>query len=474
MIVAQFNVQYPAFRDPGDLSWAESLPKIVSLLRGCDAAILNECDAKMAAQVADALGMQHDTHGLNSVLWPASWPKTDRTAVYLPGPTYGYRRTLLAVTVTTPDGPLTLAATHLETLAAGWAKTEAEAQRLRDQQATMGAGCLPAARGILAGDLNDRDITSGPRAIFRAAGYIPARCDGIDEIFTTADLHVASSQRIRSGGASDHDLLRAEVSMAITGSDFTAVLKALGANGGQCLPVADLALGASQALAGRSPVAQAAFLATMTQESAYYRTTEEYAKNGSYAPYIGRTFEQVTWRANYLAFGQWAAGKGYIATPTLFVDKPELLAEMQWAWLGGVWFFGSRGLWALADKGDFQTVQVKVNGASPFPAGWATRLKAYQTWTARVVKPAPLVVTKVMDGPTNKRLQQHVGVAMDGQVGKVTYSAVQKWLGRPVDGTLGADDVKALQKAIGAFVDGSWGPGTTRDLQEFLNAQATA
>lgn len=256
-----------------------------------------------------------------------------------------------------------------------------------------------------------------------------------------------------------------------TAADFTAVLKALGATGGQCLPMADLALGATKALGTTSPIAQAVFLATMTQESAYFRTTEEYSHSGSYAPYIGRTFEQVTWKYNYQAFGQWCVSKGYVASADLFVDRPELLAEMQWAWLGGIWYFQSKGLWSYAEQGDFQTVQVKVNGASPFPAGWATRLKAYQAWTARVVEPADLVITKVMDGPTSKRLQQWVGVGMDGDVGPTTIKAIQKWLGRTPDGTLSADDVKALQRAIGAYVDGDWGPGTTGDLQKFLNTQ---
>lgn len=259
--------------------------------------------------------------------------------------------------------------------------------------------------------------------------------------------------------------------MSITAADFTAVLKSLGAGSGLVLPAADLALGATKALAGLSPVAQAVFLATMTQESAYFKTTEEYAKNGSYAPYIGRTFEQVTWKANYAAFGSWCVKRGLIASADLFVNKPELLAETQWAWLGGMWFFEAKGLWSYADEGDFQTVQVKVNGASPFPAGWSTRLNAYRAWTARVVKPAALPVNGLMDTATSKRLQQWVGVGMDGAVGKVTYSAIQKWLGLNVDGSLSANDIKKFQGVIGAYVDGQWGPGTTKALQRFLNSQ---
>jgi hypothetical protein len=264
--------------------------------------------------------------------------------------------------------------------------------------------------------------------------------------------------------------------VALAAADFTAVLKSLGAGSGLVLPAADLALGAEKALAGRSTVARAVFLATMTQESAYFRTTEEYAKDGTYAPYIGRTFEQVTWRENYAAFGAWSKGEGLIATASLFVDRPELLAETQWAWLGGVWYFEMRNLWPLAEAGDFQRVQNAVNRGTAstdgYPAGWSTRLTAYRGWTARVVKPADLIITAVMDGPTSKRFQQWLGVAIDGDVGSVTYSSLQKWVGRPVDGSLSKDDIKALQGKIGAFVDGLWGPGTTRALQRYLNSQA--
>ena len=88
-----------------------------------------------------------------------------------------------------------------------------------------------------------------------------------------------------------------------------------------------------------------------------------------------------------------------------------------------------------------------------------------------MVHPAQLAITKTMDDPTCKRLQQWVGVAMDGDVGPKTNRAIQQWLGRPNADTLSKDDVKAFQKAIGAWVDGDWGPGTCRDLQNFLNRE---
>jgi hypothetical protein len=263
----------------------------------------------------------------------------------------------------------------------------------------------------------------------------------------------------------------------IAPSEFAAVLQALNANGGQCLPLADLALGASEALSltGATPVGAAVWLATLTQESAYFRTTTEYGGGQSYAPHIGRTFEQVTWRANYAAFGAWAVDQGLIATDNLFADKPELLGETQWAWLGGVWYFGAHGLWTYANRGDFQIVQNAVNRgtatSSGYPSGWTTRLNSYRAWTSQVSPPAQLPITGAMDPATVKRLQQWIGVGMDGQVGPITYSALQKWLGQAVDGTLSNADVKKLQNTIGAFVDGQWGPGTTRDLQTYLNAK---
>jgi hypothetical protein len=255
--------------------------------------------------------------------------------------------------------------------------------------------------------------------------------------------------------------------MTLTQADFSAVLGALGTNSRQVVPLTELAFGATDALAraGKSGIAAAVWLATLTQESDSFRTTTEYSGGTrDYAPYYGRTFQQITWSTNYSEFGAWAA-----------TNRPALLSEMQWAWLGGVWFFAANGLWPYADRGDFQQVENAVNrGAlttNGYPAGWAARLACYQAWTARVAPPADVVVTGVMDGPTVRRLQQWVGVGMDGAIGAVTYAAVQKWLGLTVDGNLSAADVEVLQTKIGAYVDGFWGPGTTRDLQGWLNSR---
>lgn len=266
--------------------------------------------------------------------------------------------------------------------------------------------------------------------------------------------------------------------MTLTQADFAAVLGALGTNARQVVPLTELAFGANDALgrAGKSGVAAAVWLATLTQESDSFRTTTEYSGGTrDYAPYYGRTFQQVTWADNYSAFGQWAEAQHLIGTPSLFRDRPALLSEMEWAWLGGVWFFAVNGPWPYAARGDFQSVENAVNRGQltsvGYPSGWMARLTAYQTWTARIAPPLDIVVTGVMDGPTVKRLQQWVGVNMDGSLGPTTYSALQKWLGATVDGSWSADDTRVLQTRIGAYVDGDWGPGTTRDLQGWLNSR---
>lgn len=188
----------------------------------------------------------------------------------------------------------------------------------------------------------------------------------------------------------------------LSGSDIRNALSAVpGAVGGQMRSFDELAAGANAALAqaplGLTAEGAAAFLATMAQESAWFRTTEEYAKNGRYAPYIGRTFQQVTWKDNYRAFGKWLNDKGLLNDTEYFVNNPKALADYKWAWLGGVWYFEYKLLWDEANSGDFLGVQKGVNLGSPksphTPAGWATRKKAYDGFLR--------VVTEVLSDSDN-------------------------------------------------------------------------
>jgi putative chitinase len=79
--------------------------------------------------------------------------------------------------------------------------------------------------------------------------------------------------------------------------------------------------------------------------------------------YKGRGPIQVTGRGHYTALSKWAHGKGYVSTPTFFVDNPGELAEDRYAFLGAVWYWTvERNMNAYADNDDLIGATRAVNG----------------------------------------------------------------------------------------------------------------
>lgn len=77
----------------------------------------------------------------------------------------------------------------------------------------------------------------------------------------------------------------------------------------------------------------------------------------------GRGPIQVTGRGNYTRLSQWAHGKGYIPTPTHFVDNPDELATDRYAFLGAVWYWTvERDMNSFADRDDLLGATQAVNG----------------------------------------------------------------------------------------------------------------
>lgn len=132
----------------------------------------------------------------------------------------------------------------------------------------------------------------------------------------------------------------------------------------------------------------AAFAGTLAQESAYFRTTQEYGNSLRYDPYRGRTFVGVTWKTGYLSYGKRAHAKGWISRDDTFVKSPTLLRDYKYAWDGGNWAFLTcgGGLWSYANAGNFLAVSNGINrgdpGASGYPNGWSKRQAAYNAFLA--------------------------------------------------------------------------------------------
>lgn len=110
----------------------------------------------------------------------------------------------------------------------------------------------------------------------------------------------------------------------------------------------------------------AMWLAQVGHESDSFQATEEYNKAGRYAPYIGRTWIQITWRENYAGFSVWCHARGLIPTESYFVDNPTALAEQKWAGLGPAWYWtvARPQINGMCDNGDIVGVTRVINGGT--------------------------------------------------------------------------------------------------------------
>jgi len=78
----------------------------------------------------------------------------------------------------------------------------------------------------------------------------------------------------------------------------------------------------------------------------------------------GRGPIQVTGRHNYTQLSKWAHSKGYVPTPTFFVDNPVALAEPRYGFLGAVWYWtvSRPTINQHSDAKDLRKVTQLING----------------------------------------------------------------------------------------------------------------
>lgn len=130
-----------------------------------------------------------------------------------------------------------------------------------------------------------------------------------------------------------------------------------------------------------TPARAAAFIAQVAHESGEFRYRQEIATGAAYEGrrdlgntergdgrrFKGRTFIQITGRANYAAVSR--------ALGVDFLKHPVRLAEQRYAALGAAWWWKTHGCNELADRGDFVTLTRRINGGTN---GLADRQKYFR------------------------------------------------------------------------------------------------
>lgn len=135
---------------------------------------------------------------------------------------------------------------------------------------------------------------------------------------------------------------------------------------------------AQYAITGRLRIS--AFIAQVLHESGAFYYTEEIASGKAYegrielgntskgdgVKYKGRGFIQITGKSNY------AKLSNYLCFD--FVSHPDQLSNPPYCVQSACWFWSTKGLNGLADKGDFKKITLRVNGGYN---GYQERLKYY-------------------------------------------------------------------------------------------------
>lgn len=105
--------------------------------------------------------------------------------------------------------------------------------------------------------------------------------------------------------------------------------------------------------------------------------------------YKGRGPIQLTGRNNYGAFSRWAHSKGFVNSPTHFVDNPQEVSQPKWGFLAAsyYWTVARPQINGLADRGDLEGVTRAINGGLNGLADRRTRYNRALSMGDRLLPP---------------------------------------------------------------------------------------
>lgn len=138
------------------------------------------------------------------------------------------------------------------------------------------------------------------------------------------------------------------------------------------------------------------------------------AADGDGYLYRGRGPIQITGKSNYAQFTAWARKMDRDAPD--FVKNPDAVNTDPWEGLGPIWYWDTRSINALADRGDFEAVTKRINGG----------LNGYADRQRRYARAALILMGRK---PTDVRgYQMALGLTPDGVPGPVTLASMHKAL----------------------------------------------
>jgi predicted chitinase/N-acetyl-anhydromuramyl-L-alanine amidase AmpD len=218
--------------------------------------------------------------------------------------------------------------------------------------------------------------------LLKKMGLNPGKVDGIFDARTKAAVKKAEARsgvKRPDGVLGAADLKRIKQGGGVTLSQLRRVMPSLSSSKAQAyLPHLNRAM----AEAGiNTKQRKAMFLAQLAHESVQLRYFEEIASGAAYEgrrdlgnvrPGDGRRFKgrgpiQLTGRANYRAAGK--------ALGLPLESNPKMASRPSVGFRVAAWFWKSRGLNSLADRGDFIGVTRRINGGTN---GLADRRRYYQ------------------------------------------------------------------------------------------------